>query len=110
MDGSAVRDLIERGFTRRQLLKVAALASAASTLPFGSEHALAQLSNTGPISDDAVKINGNEFPEGPSAQALEALAAVARRGNRYGYGDTEALVRAAAKLENLEPEHFAVYP
>src|SRR5262245_14861278 len=110
MDGSAVRDLVERGFTRRQLLRVAALASAASALPFSSEHALAQLSNTGPISDDAVKINGNEFPEGPSPRALEALAAVARNGNRYQYPETEALVAAAAKLEHLEPEHFAVYP
>jgi len=110
MDGSAVRGLVERGFTRRQLLRVAALAGAASALPFSSEHALAQLSNAGPISDDAVKINGNEFPEGPSAQALEALAAVAKNGNRYQYPETEALVRAAAKLEGLEPEHFAVYP
>ena len=110
MDGGAVRDLVERGFTRRQLLRAAALASAASALPFSSERALAQLSNAGALPDDAVRINANEFPDGPSAQALEALAAVARNGNRYQYPETEALVRAAAKLEGLEPEHFAVYP
>ncbi|HXZ83949.1 MAG TPA: aminotransferase class I/II-fold pyridoxal phosphate-dependent enzyme, partial [Myxococcota bacterium] len=33
----------------------------------------------------------------------------AKRGNRYGYGETEALLAAAAKLENLAPEHFSVY-
>src|SRR5262245_53467601 len=110
MDGSAVRDLVERGFTRRQILKVAALASAASALPFASERALAQLSDAGALPDDAVKINANEFPDGPSAKALEALAAVARNGNRYQYPETDALVRTAAKLEGLEREHFAVYP
>ena len=110
MNGTAVRDLVERGFTRRQLLRVAALAGAASALPFSSEHALAQLSDVGAIAGDAVKINGNEFPEGPSAQALEALAAVAKNGNRYQYPETEALLRAAVALEGLELEHFAVYP
>jgi histidinol-phosphate aminotransferase len=110
MDGSAVRDLVRRGFTRRQVLRAAALASAASALPFSSERALAQLSDAGTLPTDAVKINANEFPEGPSARALEALAAVARNGNRYQYPETEALVGAAAKLEGLQPEHFAVYP
>ena len=110
MDGSAARDLVRRGFTRRQVLRAAALAGAASALPFSSERALAQLSDAGALPDDAVRINANEFPEGPSAKALEALAAVARNGNRYQYPETEALVQAAAKLEGLQPEHFSVYP
>lgn len=104
-------DLALRGFTRRQMLRVAALASVGATLPFGSEHALAQLSSAGPIPDDAVKINANEFPEGPSEKALAALVAAARdRGNRYSYPEAARLVEAAARLEGLEPAHFAVYP
>jgi histidinol-phosphate aminotransferase len=103
-------DLAKRGFTRRQMLRVAALVGAGTALPFGSEHALAQLSNTGALPDDAIKINANEFPEGPSARALEALAAVAKRGNRYQYPETDALVAASAKLEDLKPDHFSVYP
>src|SRR5262245_15760433 len=110
MDRRAARELVERGFTRRQVLRAVALASAASALPFSSERARAQLSNAGALPAGAVKINANEFPEGPSAKALEALAAVAREGNRYQYPETEALVAAAAKLEGLRPEHFAVYP
>ena len=102
-------DLALRGFTRRQMLRVAALAGAGAALPWGSERALAQLSNLGTIPDDAVRINANEFPEGPSERALAALVEIAKRGNRYGYAETEALVSAAAKLENLAPEHFAVY-
>jgi histidinol-phosphate aminotransferase len=103
-------DLLARGFTRRGLLKVAALAGAGAALPFSSERALAQLSNAGVLPDDAVKINANEFPEGPTARALEALAKVAAQGNRYQYPETDALVAAAAKLEGLEPQHFSVYP
>jgi histidinol-phosphate aminotransferase len=103
-------DLLARGFTRRGLLKVVALAGAGAALPFSSERALAQLSNAGVLPDDAVKINANEFPEGPTARALEALAKVAAQGNRYQYPETDALVAAAAKLEGLEPQHFSVYP
>jgi len=109
--GSSVEtDLASRGFTRRHMLRVAALVAAGSALPFSSERALAQLSDAGKLPDDAVKINANEFPEGPSARALEALAEVARRGNRYQYPETDALVAAAAQLEGLKPEHFSVYP
>jgi DNA-binding transcriptional MocR family regulator len=107
---AAVEDLARRGFTRRQMLRVAALVGAGTALPFGSERALAQLSNVGALPDDAVKINANEFPEGPSPRALAALVEVAKRGNRYQYPETDALVAAAAKLEGLKPEHFSVYP
>ncbi|MGH2899643.1 MAG: pyridoxal phosphate-dependent aminotransferase [Solirubrobacteraceae bacterium] len=107
---AALDDLGRRGFTRRQMLRIAALVGAGSALPFGSERALAQLSNAGVLPDDAVKINANEFPEGPSAKALEALASVARNGNRYQYPETDALVAASAKLEGLKPENFSVYP
>src|ERR1043166_8037334 len=107
---SAIDDLVQRGFTRRGVIRVAALLGAGAALPFGSEHALAQLSDVGRIPDDAVKINANEFPEGPSEQALAALASVAKNGHRYQYPETDALVATAAKLEGLEPAHFAVYP
>src|SRR5215510_10240625 len=110
LGADALDDLIRRGFTRRGLLRVAALVGAGATLPLGSEHALAQLSDAGRIPADAVKINANEFPEGPSARALAALVEVARRGNRYQYPETNDLVEAAARLESLAREEFAVYP
>lgn len=106
----ALDDLERRGFTRRGLLRIASLLATGAALPFGSEHALAQLSDAGRLPDDAVKINANEFPEGPSKRALAALGEAARRGNRYQYPETDALVETAANLEGLRPEHFAVYP
>jgi histidinol-phosphate aminotransferase len=107
---AALDELAQRGFTRRQMFRIAALVGASTALPWSSERALAQLSDAGKLPDDAVKINANEFPEGPSARALEALAEVARKGNRYQYPETNGLVEAAAKLEGLKPEHFSVYP
>lgn len=107
---SAFEDLIARGFTRRTLFRVAALITAGAALPFGSEHALAQLSDAGRLPEGAVKINANEFPEGPSKRALAALAAVAKQGNRYQYPETHDFVAAAAELEHLNAESFAAYP
>ena len=106
----ALEDIAARGFSRRHVLRVAALLGASTMLPFGSEHALAQLSDAGVLPDDAVKINANEFPDGPSERALAALAEAARQGNRYQYPETNGLVQAAAALEGLKAEHFAVYP
>lgn len=110
LDPAALADLAARGFTRRQLLRVSALLGAAATLPLGAEPALAQLSNAGVVPDDAVKINANEFPDGPSPRALEALLAAARRGNRYQYPETDGLISAAATLESLPVERLAAYP
>ena len=105
-----VDDLLRRGFTRRGVLRILALAGASATVPFGSERALAQLSNLGKRpSPGSVVINANEFPEGPSAAALEALLAVARNGNRYQYPETSELVATAAKLEGLRPENYVAY-
>ena len=105
-----VDDLLRRGFTRRGVLRVFALAGAGAAIPFGSERALAQLSNLGKRpTKGSVVINANEFPEGPSAAALDALVAVARNGNRYQYPETSELIETAAKLEGLRAENYVAY-
>ncbi len=104
-------DLSARGFTRRGLLRVMGLLTAGASLPFASESALAQLSSLGGrLPEGAVKINANEFPLGPSPAALDALLAVAKRGNRYQYPETFDLVAALARSEGVPEDHFAVYP
>ena len=103
-------DLSRRGFSRRGLLRVVGLVAAGASLPFASEPALAQLSNLGRLPEGAVKINANEFPTGPSPAALDALVAVARRGNRYQYPETWALMATLSRLEGVPEERIIVYP
>ena len=104
-------DLSGRGFTRRGVLRVMGLLAAGTSLPFASEPALAQLSNLGSrLPEGSVKINANEFPVGPSAAALEALIAVARRGNRYQYPETWDLIASLARIEGVADDRLAIYP
>lgn len=83
------RHFLERGFSRRQFGRVVALLGAGATLPFGSEAALAQLSQVKNIPPDAVRINANESPLGPAPEALEAIARVMPMAGRYSYELTD---------------------
>jgi histidinol-phosphate aminotransferase len=94
------------GMSRRAFGRVLALATAGAALPFYSEASLAraQLSNAGPIPPGAVKINANENPLGPCAEAAEAIRDVAGYGGRYMYGETDAFVEAFAARVGVRPE------
>src|ERR1044072_3516461 len=82
------RDFARRGFSRRDLGRIAAVIGAGVALPFYNEPALAQLSAVRGMPPDAVKINANENPLGPCAEALEAIHSVAAKGGRYLYEET----------------------
>jgi histidinol-phosphate aminotransferase len=60
------KEFLKRGFTRRNLGKIAAMITAGTTLPFYNEIALAQASKIDNAPPDAVMINANENPMGPS--------------------------------------------
>ncbi len=108
---SVPADLRRRGYTRRELGRAAALLAAGSALPFFNEAALAQLSSLGRrLPPDAVKINANENPLGPSEAALEALMQAARLGGRYQYEETQALAEVIAEQEGLDSGHVLPYP
>lgn len=102
--------LLNRGFSRRNLGRIAALATAGATLPFYNEPALAQLSMIGPLPPGAVKINANENPLGPCAEALDALHSVAKNGGRYQYEETFGFGRTLAETEGLKTDHVQPYP
>ncbi len=100
---------------RRSFLRGAALAAAA---PIITEAVLAQTSLgsaqawTRPvIPADAVLINANENPLGPSKGACEAIAKIAPMGGRYDQiGVQDLFVQAFAAKHGLKPEYVAVYP
>ena len=79
--------------------RVLALATAGAAFPFYGEASLAhaQLSNTGPLPTGAVKINANENPLGPCAEALEAARRVTAQGGRYMYGEADAFAETLAE-------------
>jgi histidinol-phosphate aminotransferase len=85
---------------------MAALLAAGVTLPFYNERTLAQLSKTGPLPPDAVKINANENPLGPCTEAAEAIAKVIAKGGRYLYEETDTFIKTLADQEGLDQEYI----
>jgi histidinol-phosphate aminotransferase len=100
------QDLIQRGFTRRDFGRLAALLTAGASLPFYNEAALAQgLSAMPNLPADAVKINANENPMGPCPEAAEAIHKVVGLGGRYLYNETFAFIAAMAEVEGVSRDH-----
>ena len=110
---------------RRRFLGLAALAAAA---PIVNEAMLAHAAQAAavdtpspkgmalhgqgftPPPSDAVLINANENPLGPSKTALEAIYKIAPSGGRYDiHGETEALARTFAEQHGLKRNYVAVY-
>ncbi len=96
--------------SRRSFSRMATLLAAGASLPFYNESALAQLSKSGPIPTDAVKINANENPLGPCPEAADAIAKVIAKGGRYNYEETDNFAKTLADLEGLDTEYVMPFP
>ncbi len=104
------RDLLARGFSRRDFFKVASLMGAASSLPIFSEAAFAQLSSfRDAVPPDAVLINANENPLGPCPQAIEAATGFLKQGGRYHFELTSQLRDLLAQQEGLSSEQVQIF-
>ena len=100
------RDLLVRGFSRRDFGRLAAFLTAGAALPFYNEATLAQGLSAGPrMPPDAVRINANENPMGPCPEAAEAIMKVIAKGGRYLYEETFGFVSLMAQLEGVSPRH-----
>jgi histidinol-phosphate aminotransferase len=95
---------------RRSFMWAAALAAAA---PIVSEATLARAARgsfLGEVPADAVLINANENPLGPSKAACEAIAQIAPMGGRYDrWDENDKFTEKFAALHGLKPENIAVY-
>ncbi len=111
--------LLDKGFSRRQLGRIASLLTAgAAALPF-TEYAMAQQAEQESnarrggarraMSGDMVRISSNENPWGPCKEGLEAIIKVAPHG---GYYDSEnvnqAFLNAIVDTEGVKPNY--VFP
>jgi histidinol-phosphate/aromatic aminotransferase/cobyric acid decarboxylase-like protein len=111
---------LQRGFTRRDVGRIASLLTAGAALPFYNEYAMAQdaerrtLRTAGAIrramEPDAVRISSNENPLGPCKEGLEAIAKVAPYGGRYQpFGEQGDFVTTVAEREGVKEDCVAAF-
>jgi histidinol-phosphate aminotransferase len=93
--------------SRRSFLSLSAAATAAMALRIVTEPMLAH-ARPQTFSPDAIRIDSNENPLGPSASAREA-AAIVSQGGRYSGWLTDDLVKALAGKERVKAEEVQVY-
>ena len=91
-------------FSRRSFLHLSAAASAAAVLRMMNEPMLAASHRRTPHSKDAVIIDSNENPLGPSQSARDAMAAIIPLGGRYADDLTDELANTFAQIEGLNPD------
>src|SRR5690349_17353119 len=108
--------LLTKGFSRRQLGRIASLLTAGAALPFYNEFAMAQEATRRPgggrraMDPDAGRINQNENPMGPCKEGLDAIMKVAPQGWRYSPNNEQGdLVKAIADTEDVKPECISVF-
>ena len=108
----AQESFLTRGFSRRQLGRIAGVLTAGAALPFYNEAAFAQraMAKRGEMSPDAVRINSNENPLGPCPEALDAICQIAKFGGRYSpHDEVGELTSTIAAQEGLKPEYVSVF-
>ncbi|HET9406874.1 MAG TPA: pyridoxal phosphate-dependent aminotransferase [Candidatus Sulfotelmatobacter sp.] len=96
-------------FSRRSFLHLSAAASSAAALHFLTEPMLSAAARP-TIPKDAIIIDQNENPLGPSQPAREAISAIIPHGGRYSAELTEQLEHTFAEIEGLKPESLHAYP
>jgi histidinol-phosphate aminotransferase len=94
------------GLTRRDFARLATLLTAGAALPFYNEFTLAQdVKGIARIPPDVVKLNANENPLGPCADALEAIRKIVPLSGRYPFRETNAFVETLAASEGVPISH-----
>jgi histidinol-phosphate aminotransferase len=105
------KELVARGFSRRNFGRLATMIAAGSALPFANEQAFAQLSMVkGGIPEGAVKIDANENPMGPCDEALGEILKMGANGGRYLYQETSQMTDTLAEQEGLKGTYVKAYP
>jgi histidinol-phosphate aminotransferase len=120
----AVKDLLNRGYTRRNIAHIAL--GAAAVMPLFHESSFAQTATPdatpargrgargagrGPVDPDAVSIGGNENPMGPTKEGLEAINQVSPLAWRYGpAGVNNELEGLIESTEGLKTGYAQIYP
>jgi histidinol-phosphate aminotransferase len=109
MDSKAFeQDLIERGYSRRQMGKAAALLGAGAVAMRAVSAAAQQAAK--PV-EGAVRIGANECWTGPFPVAAEAAFKLVQEGNRYEPDNEHAkLFDAVAAVEGIPADRITAWP
>ena len=111
LNKDAREDLMERGYSRRQIAEVAALVGAgvaASSLLGGAAQAQQQAARG---VAGAVRIGSNECWTGPFPSGVDAAAKAAALGNWYDPDNYRGdLVKTVASVEGLPETHVMLWP
>ena len=106
--------LLERGYTRRDLVRIAVGCGAG--LPLWGEYAMAQLDKTGnrgirrSPDSQIVAISANENPMGPPKEGIDAMSKVGPSGWRFNPpGDNRDFDPLLASIEDVPQDHVAGY-
>ncbi|CAM5509309.1 pyridoxal phosphate-dependent aminotransferase [Sphingobium scionense] len=111
LDKEAREDLIERGYSRRQLAKVAALIGAGAAMhEMLASPALAQQQAARGVKG-AVRIGSNECWTGPFPSGVDAIAKAGAVGNWYDPDNYRGdLVSTIAKVEGIPEAQVMLWP
>ncbi|MCJ2182752.1 pyridoxal phosphate-dependent aminotransferase [Novosphingobium sp. 1949] len=102
-------DLLERGYSRRSLGRIAALMSGGMAVLGSAAPAFAQQSAKAAVG--AVRIGSNECWTGPLPAGAEAAMLIVKDGNRYEPSDQHAeLFKAVSKVEGVPVERILAWP
>jgi histidinol-phosphate aminotransferase len=109
--GDAKDELLDRGYSRRQLGRIAALIGGGAALAPMFPGAAAAQSQAARGMAGAIQIGANECWTGPFPEAAEAAAQIVAKGNRYDPGDErEKLIRTVAMVEKLPEDRVLPWP
>jgi histidinol-phosphate aminotransferase len=126
LDPKVKDELLERGYTRRNIARIALGASA--VLPFFHEFAFGQQDQAATgrgrrggnkggggrgrgADPEAIRINQNENPMGPTQEGLAAISQVAARAWRYTpVGDNTELQSLMETTEDVKAGYVVTYP
>jgi histidinol-phosphate aminotransferase len=95
-------------FSRRSFLQLTAAAAALRIVTEPVLAAAARAHKAAP--KDAVMIDSNENPLGPSQPARDAISAILPQGGRYLDNLTDELIHTFTQQEGLNPDYIHVFP
>ena len=104
-------DLLQRGYSRRQLAGIAAVFGAGMAAASVGRPAWGSAGVPDPAPDAKVRIGANECWTGPLAPGAAAAAAIIASSNRYAPHDERGdFIRAVVKVEGVAPAQVAPWP